>query len=116
MCGEPLLKPPNYHTATNILPDLIVNIHLLKSVQLASLGHNFFSWQVIYSTTNERYNKYKTSQGWDSFGNKVSLQTSMERNFSNFSYISFFCVNFKNLTIEFHVFMFLTYISNFVQI
>ena len=38
--------------------------------------------------------------------NKVSLQTSLVRNFSNFSYILFFFfffVNFENLTVEFHV-------------
>ena len=35
--------------------------------------------------------------------NKVSLQTSLERNTSNFLYISFLGVNFENLTVEFHV-------------
>ena len=35
--------------------------------------------------------------------NKVSLQTSLERNPSNLSYIPFLGVNFKNLTVEFHV-------------
>ena len=35
--------------------------------------------------------------------NKVSLQTSLERNPSNLSYIFFSDVNFKNLTVEFHV-------------
>ena len=35
--------------------------------------------------------------------NKVSLQSSLERNFSNFLYISFLGVNFENLTVEFHV-------------
>jgi len=35
--------------------------------------------------------------------NKVSLQTSLERNSSNFLYISFLGVNFENLTVEFHV-------------
>ena len=35
--------------------------------------------------------------------NKVSLQTSLEGNSSNFSYISFLSVNFENLTVEFHV-------------
>ena len=35
--------------------------------------------------------------------NKVSLQTSLERNSSNFSYISFLGVNFENLTVKFHV-------------
>ena len=34
---------------------------------------------------------------------KVSLQTSLERNSSNISYISFLGVNFENLTVEFHV-------------
>ena len=36
--------------------------------------------------------------------NNVSLQTivSLERNFSNFSYISFLSVNFENLTFEFN--------------
>ena len=34
--------------------------------------------------------------------NKVSLQTSLERNFLNFSYL-FFGVNFENLTVEFHI-------------
>ena len=28
---------------------------------------------------------------------------SLERNFTNFLYISFLCVNFENLTVEFHV-------------
>ena len=37
------------------------------------------------------------------YKNKVSLQTSLERNVLNFSYISFFCVNFENLTVEFHI-------------
>ena len=32
-----------------------------------------------------------------------SLQTSLERNSSNFSYISFLGVNFENLTVEFHI-------------
>ena len=45
--------------------------------------------------------------------NKVYLQTNFERDFSNFSYISFFGVNFVNLTVEFNVLMFLTRISNF---
>ena len=31
------------------------------------------------------------------------FQTSLDRKFSNFSYISFFCVNFENLTDEFNV-------------
>ena len=35
--------------------------------------------------------------------NKVSLQISLERNFSNLLYISFFSVNFKNLINESHV-------------
>ena len=35
--------------------------------------------------------------------NKVSLQTSFEKNSLNFSYISFLGVNFDNLTVEFHV-------------
>ena len=35
--------------------------------------------------------------------NKVSLQTSLERNPSNLSYIYFLGVNFENLTIEFYV-------------
>ena len=35
--------------------------------------------------------------------NKVSLQTSLERNSSNFSYIPFLGVNFENLNVEFHV-------------
>ena len=34
---------------------------------------------------------------------KISLQTSIEGNSSNLLYISFFFVNFENLTIEFHV-------------
>ena len=37
------------------------------------------------------------------YKNKVSLQTSLERNSSNFSYISFLGMNFENLTVEFHV-------------
>ena len=39
----------------------------------------------------------------DYFWNEVSLQTSLERNSSNFSYISFLGVNFENLIVEFHV-------------
>ena len=39
----------------------------------------------------------------------------LEINFLNFSYL-FFGVNFENLTVEIHVPMFLTYVSNFVQI
>ena len=35
--------------------------------------------------------------------NKVSLQTNLKRNFSNFSYNSFLGVNFENITVEFHV-------------
>ena len=35
--------------------------------------------------------------------NKVSLQTNLKRNFSNFSYNSFLGVNFENVTVEFHV-------------
>ena len=35
--------------------------------------------------------------------NKVSLQTSLEGNPSNLSYIFFSDVNFENLTVEFHV-------------
>ena len=35
--------------------------------------------------------------------NKVFFQTSLVRNSSNFSYISFLGVNFGNLTVEFHV-------------
>ena len=35
--------------------------------------------------------------------NKVYLQTSLERNSSNFSYFSFLGVNFENLTVKFHV-------------
>ena len=37
------------------------------------------------------------------FFNKVSHQTSLERNHLNLSYISFSGVNFENLTVEFHV-------------
>ena len=32
----------------------------------------------------------------------MSLKTSLERKSSNFSYISFLGLNFKNLTVEFH--------------
>ena len=35
--------------------------------------------------------------------NKVSLQTSLERNPSNLSYISFSGVNFENLIVKFHI-------------
>ena len=35
--------------------------------------------------------------------NKVSLQTSLERNSTNSSYISILSVNFENLTVRFHV-------------
>ena len=35
--------------------------------------------------------------------NKISLQTNLERNSSNFSYISFLAMNFENLTVEFYV-------------
>ena len=35
--------------------------------------------------------------------NKSSFQTNLERNSSNFSYISFLGVNFENLTVKFHV-------------
>ena len=38
-----------------------------------------------------------------SYMNKVSLQTNLERNSSNFAYISLWDVNFENLTVEFHV-------------
>ena len=38
-----------------------------------------------------------------SYMNKVSLQTNLERNSSNFTYISLLDVNFENLTVEFHV-------------
>ena len=34
---------------------------------------------------------------------KVSLQTGLERNFSNFSYIFLLDVNFENLTVGLHV-------------
>ena len=37
------------------------------------------------------------------YSNKVSLQTSLEGNPSNLSYIFFSDVNFENLTVEFHV-------------
>ena len=37
------------------------------------------------------------------FLNKVSLLTSLERNSSNFLYISFLGVNFENLSVEFHI-------------
>ena len=37
------------------------------------------------------------------FLNKVSLQTSLEGNSSNFSYIYIFGVNFENLTVKFYV-------------
>ena len=39
----------------------------------------------------------------DYLWNKASLQTSLERNSSNFSYISFLGVNFENLIVKFHV-------------
>ena len=35
--------------------------------------------------------------------NKISFQTNLERNSSNFSYISFLSINFENLTVEFHI-------------
>ena len=35
--------------------------------------------------------------------NKVSLQTSLERNPTNSSYIFILSVNFENLTVELHV-------------
>ena len=37
------------------------------------------------------------------FMNKVSLQTSLERNSINLSYISILSVNFENLTVRSHV-------------
>ena len=37
------------------------------------------------------------------FLNKVSLQTSLKRNSTNFSYISILSVNFENLTVKLHV-------------
>ena len=37
------------------------------------------------------------------FMNKVSLQTSLERNSINLSYISILSVNFENLTVRLHV-------------
>ena len=40
---------------------------------------------------------------WNVLRNKVFLQISLERNSSNFSYISFLDVNFKNPTVEFYV-------------
>ena len=50
--------------------------------------------------------------------NKVSLQTSLERNSSNFSYISFFCLNFEDLTVKFHVLyvlnMHIKFLSNWI--
>ena len=47
---------------------------------------------------------------------EFSLQTNLDRNSLNFSYISFFSVNFENLTVKFHVFYILTCILNLVQI
>ena len=35
--------------------------------------------------------------------NKVSLQTNLEKNSLNFSYVSFFDMQFENLTVEFHI-------------
>ena len=35
--------------------------------------------------------------------NRTKFLSNLERNFSNFSYISFFCVNFENLTVKFYV-------------
>ena len=35
--------------------------------------------------------------------NKVYLQTSLERNFRNFSYVFILSVNFKNLTVRLHI-------------
>ena len=43
---------------------------------------------------------------------KASLRPSLERKFSNFSYISFLGVNFEYLIIEFHV----SYVLNIHQI
>ena len=59
---------------------------------------------ILQQKKKERINSEKDTYrqtknyGW----NKVSLQTSMERNSSNFSYIYFF-VNFENLTVKFHI-------------
>ena len=53
-------------------------------------SHNFLSSH--FSTTPTKW----------TLKNKVSLQTSLERNFLNFSYL-FFGVNFENLTVEFHI-------------
>ena len=39
----------------------------------------------------------------DFWKNKVSLQTSLEINSTNFSCISILSVNFKNLTVRLHV-------------
>ena len=53
--------------------------------------------------------KFKTSTTFLPSGvcvflmNKVSLQTSLERNSINLSYISILSVNFENLTVRLHV-------------
>ena len=60
--------------------------------------------------------KLKSKGPWPMSLNKVSLQTNFERDSYNFSYISFLGMNFENLTVEFYVLIFLTCISNFVQI
>lgn len=44
---------------------------------------------------------------------KVSLQTILERNPSNFFFIFLLDVNFKNLTVELHVFIISSILAKF---
>ena len=74
-----------------ILSNLKGKIKILAKNKLKKTFFSLFKYVFDFSI----YNNMKM--------NKVSLQTSLEGNSSNFSYISFLSVNFENLTVEFHV-------------
>ena len=74
-----------------ILSNLKGTIKILAKNKLKKTFFSLFKYVFDFSI----YNNMKM--------NKVSFQTSLEGNSSNFSYISFLSVNFENLTIEFHV-------------
>ena len=47
--------------------------------------------------------------------NKVFLQTSLEKNSTNFSYISILNVNFENLTIRLHILIIFFMLAKFQE-
>ena len=66
------------------------------------LGNPSLSFTISLSYKKPKASTWKSCNDNSYLYRTMSLKTSLERKFSNFSYISFLGLNFKNLTVEFH--------------